>query len=519
MRDGVALATDVYLPQGTGPWPVLVARLPYDKAGDECFMPAVARWFVDRSYAVVVQDVRGKVRSAGTFVPYTNEAVDGYDTLDWAAHQPWSCGDIGMIGDSYYGFTQWAAAASAHPALRAITPRVCSTDFQSALTAGGVLQLESLVCWAAETWIDEALYDVEDRLDWSTRPLSMLISRAVGGLSSPGLDDLILNGAPPGMKVPATGHVPGLHLGGFADILLGGQLQTWREARTGSSPQYLILDHTDHGWTPLRSPHEPFNDPTTTAVAMNRFLEHYLGPLLPFLDHFVRHHGAYDEPPVRWRAGRDQTWRATTDWPPPSAQEQTWYLNGGSQSGQLSRHQPVTQEEVSWTHRPEDPVPSRIHPYYPHIAPVDESANQSREDVLSFSTEVLERGLLLAGPVRLDALLSSESVDTHLIVTLYDVFEDGSWHRITEGATHVTGPWPAPCRVQLNDAGYLVQPGHGLVVTVSSSSFPRYVLHPGTSEDPWIATTTAERQQLLWLGGPHGATLTCHVEPEEMSAR
>ena len=59
MRDGVRLATDVYLPEGPGPFPAVLVRLPYDKNGRYCWMPFLATHFIARGYAFVPQDVRG----------------------------------------------------------------------------------------------------------------------------------------------------------------------------------------------------------------------------------------------------------------------------------------------------------------------------------------------------------------------------------------------------------------------------------------------------------------------------
>ncbi len=128
MRDGVKLATDVYLPEpDCGPGPTILIRLPYDKNGDYTYIPDISAYFAAHGYRVAAQDVRGKFRSEGETILWVNEAYDGYDTLDWIVNQPWSDGVVGMWGDSYYGFTQLAAASTAHPALRAIAPRVTGT--------------------------------------------------------------------------------------------------------------------------------------------------------------------------------------------------------------------------------------------------------------------------------------------------------------------------------------------------------------------------------------------------------
>ena len=89
MRDGVRLATDVYLPDGHGRVPAVLVRLPYDKCGRYTFMPACAPSFTERGYAFVVQDVRGKFRSEGETMPFVHEVEDGYDTIDWIVAQGW----------------------------------------------------------------------------------------------------------------------------------------------------------------------------------------------------------------------------------------------------------------------------------------------------------------------------------------------------------------------------------------------------------------------------------------------
>ena len=89
MRDGVELATDVYLPEGAGPFPAVLVRLPYDKNGRYCWMPFIARHFIARGYAFLPQDVRGKFRSGGEPLAFVNEVPDGYDTIEWITPQPW----------------------------------------------------------------------------------------------------------------------------------------------------------------------------------------------------------------------------------------------------------------------------------------------------------------------------------------------------------------------------------------------------------------------------------------------
>src|SRR5581483_10515954 len=129
VRDGTILRADVILPKETGKFPVLVYRTPYGKEF------ALRDYFTfghaaERGYAVVVQDVRGRYASAGEFRPYENEARDGYDTIEWAAQQSWSNGNIGTFGLSYPGAVQWLAAVENPPHLKAMVPAMTFSTYQ-----------------------------------------------------------------------------------------------------------------------------------------------------------------------------------------------------------------------------------------------------------------------------------------------------------------------------------------------------------------------------------------------------
>ena len=126
MRDGVRLYADVYRPVDPGKFPVLIVRTPYGKQRDGIHANLIG--FAQRGYAVAAQDVRGRFESEGIWDPFRHEAQDGYDTVEWAAKQPWSNGKAGMHGGSYLGNVQWQAAAQTPPSLVAIFPAVASTS-------------------------------------------------------------------------------------------------------------------------------------------------------------------------------------------------------------------------------------------------------------------------------------------------------------------------------------------------------------------------------------------------------
>ena len=118
MHDGVELGADLYRPQGAGAFPTVAIRMPYGKQTPEMGMRQVGEWLARKGYACLVQDVRGKFSSGGVFDPGVNEVEDGKATVEWITRQPWSDGRVGLWGESYYGFTSFAAAVSGHFVVR-----------------------------------------------------------------------------------------------------------------------------------------------------------------------------------------------------------------------------------------------------------------------------------------------------------------------------------------------------------------------------------------------------------------
>src|SRR6266849_5708663 len=119
-RDGIKLNADVYRPDASEKFPVLVVRTPYDKSQDMALTEK--DYFPQRGYVVVVQDTRGRFRSEGEFYPFIHEAQDGFDTIEWAASLPWFDGNVGTVGQSYLVLVQYFAAPQRPPHLKAMSP-------------------------------------------------------------------------------------------------------------------------------------------------------------------------------------------------------------------------------------------------------------------------------------------------------------------------------------------------------------------------------------------------------------
>lgn len=160
MRDGIHLATDVYLPTGDGPFPVLLERTPYDRRGTNHgdftraegrlrSKPEIARWFAEAGYAYVLQDCRGRYGSEGSFTKYLSEGEDGVDTLAWLTAQPWCDGRIGTLGLSYGAHVQAALACFDPPGLAAmfLDSGGFSSAYHGGARQGGAFELKQLT-WA-----------------------------------------------------------------------------------------------------------------------------------------------------------------------------------------------------------------------------------------------------------------------------------------------------------------------------------------------------------------------------------
>lgn len=181
MRDGVTLRANVYLPAEGGPFPVILCAHPYGKdrlpgrRGRRSRFSAQyrimrqpapvsfstltsweapdAEWWTSHGYAVVNADLRGSGSSEGTGSLMSDaEAQDVYDLVEWAGHQPWSKGDVGMLGVSYLAMMQYKVAALAPPSLRAICPWEGMTDaYRDLIRPGGVYEHGFSRVWAAVT--------------------------------------------------------------------------------------------------------------------------------------------------------------------------------------------------------------------------------------------------------------------------------------------------------------------------------------------------------------------------------
>ena len=519
MRDGVSLAIDVYMPEGAGPWPAVLVRLPYDKDGRYCWMPFISRHFTDRSYAFLPQDVRGKFRSGGETNAFVHEIDDGYDTIEWITGQEWSNGAVGMWGDSYYGFTQWAAVASAHPALRAIVPRVTVADLFDWLA--GVTPLYG-AHYLAQYWTDHDSHHWTP--DWTHRPLSEVFDDAFAAIGSRSTAfDRLLGEArgEPRVDLYAAGHpfdrlrIPTLHGVGWFDNITPPHMLDYERlvADPETAPyQYLHAGSTDH--ENYRFESVPVPDTADHSVhddALEEMLPRYLQPALDFFDAFLGGRSdAAAVPRVRWHMGNDG-WHESPSWPPPGAAEQRLYLTAAGELGDPEDKAGV----FEWIHDPANLVPSTItDPFAPLWEYPDEGEVAARPDVVVFLGQPLDEALTLAGRVVAHLWVGGDGPSMFLHVKLVDVAPDGGSHILLYGQRVVDQPGAGtPAEVHLGHTGHRLPSGHRLRLQIASSDYPLYLPHPGTDENPWFATETRVNRQRVLTGGETPAYLSLTVQP------
>jgi predicted acyl esterase len=524
MRDGIRLATDVFLPPNAGPVPAVLVRLPYDKGGRYTFMSEIASSFTDRGYAFVVQDVRGKFRSQGETLAFVHEVDDGYDTLEWMVAQPWCDGNIGMWGDSYYGFTQWAAVASEHPALKAIVPRVTTADLAGSTDDDPVIPLY-LGEYLAMYWLDDRIYQWTP--DYGHRPLAEVFDEAFEaiGRRAASFDRFVTTSAAGEPLERYPGHhpfdvlrIPVLHTGGWFDNIMPEQMRDYDaliRRRDLADLQYLEMNSTDHENYHLDLvPIGPEDDHDTNDDALARMLPRYLGSALDFFDRFLKGEEC-EIPRVRWHHG-NEGWRQAPSWPPPGAHDMRLHLAAADlatadpQGGRLAVDPVRDTTTARWVHDPADLVPSTVADPFSFLreAP-DEGVVAGRPDVLTFTSEVFDRPLDLTGPVSLHIGVGSSAPSTAVFAKLVDVAPDGTALMLTRGQVMVRRPdGSLPVRVDLAHLGYRLQAGHRLRVQLASSDFPLYLPHPGTDDDPWRAVEGRTSEQTMSAGGAAEAYLS-----------
>ncbi len=542
MRDGVALVADVYLPDGEGRFPTLLQRTPYDRK----FVSAQAVDLAASGYAVVIQDTRGRYDSEGEFYPFRYEASDGFDSVEWAAAQPWSNGQGGMFGGSYVGATQMLAATAKPPHLVAVFPYITAAEYYEGWTYQGGALME----WFASSWSSGLAVDTLRRkaapgrhpLDWvkegALRDYRLLEPPAPRELA-PYFRDWVTHERDDDYWRPVRvrDHYPemtvkGLHAGGWHDIFLEGTIQNYlglraqaatAEAREG---QRLLIGPWAHAAT---SPEGKIGD---VVFGRDAVLD-MTATIRDWFDYSLKGvANAFAGKRVRLFVMGDNAWRDEDEFPLARARETRFFLASGADrsSGVLLDRAPRQSPPSQYEYDPADPVPTlggrlccgdALAP-----GPADQRPNESRRDVLVFSTPPMTRDLEVTGFVALELYAASSAVDTDFTALLADVAPDGYARFLTDGVVRAryrkstAGP-PLPLvpgqiekyRIDLWATSNVFKAGHRLRLYVSSSNFPRFDRNRNTGEPILDATSGVKARQTVYHDAAHPSDLVLPVVP------
>ena len=500
MSDGVRLLTDVYLPDGPGvtpPFPTTLIRMPYGKTEAYCSMPAHGKYWARRGYACVIQDVRGRWCSEGVYEPFVNEAKDGYETLDWVAAQPWCDGNIGMTGESYYGYTQWAVAPLGHPNLRCIAPGDTAADiYASWVYNDNAFCLSTMGGWA---YVINGKQDYNEyRFDPWHLPLAEI--PAAAGHPSKAYSEWMQHQArdPYWDRINvcqryADVKIPVLHWGGWYDVFLNGTIGGWEGVRreageTARDNQWLMIGATDHELSPEFTGHIGRLAVKRHGYAHDR--------IKTFMDHWLKGEdaGVSDGGRVFYFTMGKNEWRRTDEWPPKQVEYRRYYLHGsaGASSsdgaGVLSTEAPSSEAVDRFTYDPRDPVTywlgTNLWELAKHMG--DRRDVENRGDVLVYTTEPVPADLEVTGPVSVTLSAATSARDTDFTAALVDVHPDGHAHLVREGirrarfresdareSTVEPGAVYA-YEIDLWATSYVFAAGHRIRLEVSSSNFDRY---------------------------------------------
>lgn len=519
MRDGVELSSDVWLPRAPGKYPVLLLRTPYLKTMPEANHPEWGRYFAERGYAFVVQDVRGRGDSDGEFNFFFQEGRDGYDSIEALARQPWANGRVCMLGVSYWATTQWLAARERPPSLVCIAPTSPAGEYLNELPAiGGAF----MMMWSLQ-WINDTSGRISqgpnmETLDWahifSHRPL-LTMDEALGRrmplyrefLQHPTMDAYWrrLQFTPQDFR---RIDIPVLTVTGLFDGDQTGALFYWKglraHAKTPASDRFLVIGPWTHIQSFLGGAEKIGElELSPDAIIDNKAMH------LAFFDRYLKGStDSLDFPRARIYVTGANEWRSYDDYPLREAKTRRLFFasagkaNGAQGDGKLLSHKSAKGAPADeYLYDPHNPVP------FSWDSGSDRREIQSRPDVLVYTSEPLDRPLEVIGPVSVELFAASDAKDTDFTAVISDVQPDGRAlylgskpvgiirARYRDGMDQEKLLTPGKVErytISLGDLAHAFQPGHRIRVEISSSAFPMY--NPNQNTGNPVATDTEWRK-------------------------
>ncbi len=549
MRDGVRLATDVYLPARNGKtvegrFPVLLERTPYNKNGRRKLGPVVA----PHGYAVLVQDCRGRYASEGQFTPF-DDGEDGYDTIEWAAAQPWSNGQVGTFGGSYTGMNQYSAATFRPPHLVGMFIQMAGASLYESVSYPGGAPNASWVSWILRS---AATSPQAKQKPESAARIEKTVAADFGNWlkTAPLSRAALLNDFPDYLALYRASYdhasldefwkqrrfytagfyremkdVPTLFVTGWYDNFAEGTLEVFSTlSRLQKTEKKLMVGPWPHGIGTSECGNAAFGSGATEdqAKLVAEWFDYLLRklPLETIGAERVQTYRMGGGGGTRTSGGKlnhGGEWHNAPSWPPPGATASRYYLHDG---GLLRPASPSNSEPSSYEFDPRNPVPTiggrfavggvpmciQDQVCSPRIpACKDALPLNRRPDVLSYSTAPLAAPQEVTGRIHATLWISSDAPDTDFTAKLMDVYPDGYALILADGEIRtrfrngfdkpeLMQPGTVyPVTIDLGSTSNLFGAGHRIRVDISSSNFPKFEPNSNTGEpvNAWTRQVTA----------------------------
>ena len=512
MRDGTKLAANVFLPEGAGPWPVVLTRTPYLKDG-RMFAPAGAKKWTDAGYAYVVQDVRGKGRSTGFYDAFINDIEDGYDSVEGLATQPWSNGKVGITGGSAMGITSNLAAVAQPPHLKAAYVIVAPNETFRTSFLGGVPEDKDLVGWLKGQGVKD---DVIRRLQANE------------------VRNVFADRAGPGEAIKYV-SIPVWNVGGWYDIFNTGSVENFQRlqhegARGARGNARLTMGPFGHGDLSGDLAY-PGQDRLMAVMGGS-------GTGKPndirWFDHWLKgeDNGVDQEPPVeafmmasarKGAPSAKNRWIKAADW--PLANRPVRYYP--AKDGGLSTRSPGAAEaKISYRFDPKNPVQTLGGANLTfERGPMDQRPIKGRGDYLRFQTPVLDRDVAIAGPVQVELYAATDGPDTDFEAKLVDVYPDGYEALVLDAPIRaryrggrrpdevrmMTPGAPEKLTIDLWNTALTFEKGHRIALHLTSSNAPRFQVNPNDGSAPGEPGKPRTATNTVYMDRDHPTALVLPV--------
>jgi predicted acyl esterase len=502
MRDGTKLATDLYFPaDATGKLPVVLMRTIYDKESEFGGNPLFAE-LVKRGYVVAIQNTRGRAPPrSNTVIPTTGDRNDGYDTVSWLTSQSWSNQKAGSAGCSSPGEAQLLLAAAGHPNLVAAMPQSAASGYNVhgrpwSSFNGGVFELAQTAGWFSGD---------PSKIDLEFLPIIDMLKKP--GLQATEYENFVASN-PDGEYFHAREwltsdehiDVPMFLFDSWYDYGPAETLELFNAQRT-AAPSDLARENQFVLIAPVT--HCGYNRLAESTIVGERDLgdaRRDVGDLaLRWYDYWLKgiDNGITDMPKVQYYLMGKNVWKSADEWPVPGTHYEKLYLSSAGEAnsrngdGRLSFEPPGAAQSDTFTYDPASPVPSLgghtcCTGLDTEAGGYDQSEIELREDVLVYTSDVLEQGIEVTGPLKLVLQVSSSSTDTDFTAKLVDVYPDGRAFNIEEGALRMRyregldkdlrmQPGEVyEAHLNLHVTSNYFGAGHRIRLEVSSSNFPRW---------------------------------------------